>query len=519
MSLGSVELAVPAMDLSQKRTSFRFWSALGAVAVAQLAVAALMPVFPEEAYHWNYARHLDWSYYDHPPMIAWSIALGRLLLGDTRLGIRLVPLLFSLGTTFLLARLARRFFGENAALWAILLSAVQPAAFLVGGWGFPDAPLLFFWALTLTLVWRALETRRPGWWLAAGATLGAGMLSKYTISFLVPSVLLYLLFSKRDRRHLATPWPYLAGFCSLAVFAPVLYWNWTHDWVSFKFQSTARFAAADRISLREAVQSAGEQWLFLLPLTLPLAVVTLRRIARSTLPAEQFLFWCFAPMAAFFFVLGWTPSFHLLWPLPAYQALTVAMAGTVVREAGRVALYYRAHWRWLAGCGIVSAALVALHGAFVLPGVPPIREMYGWDEAALQCRSLRAGMAADSFYMALGRRSYPSASQLAFHLNAPDEVYGPNLLGMDALQFRYWVDPSQLAGKDAVVAFEGTDSTGSIREALEKFFQEVEPEGNLQVPIGRSLFWPRPTTDFTLYRARHYRPAPVEPSSRSQAAE
>ena len=146
--------------------------ALATVLAAQVALAAAVPLLPEEAYHWNFARHPDWSYFDHPPMIAWSIALGRLVFGDTRLGVRLVPLLFALGTTWLLARMARRLYGDSAALWAVLLYALIPAAFLVGFWGFPDSPMLFFWTLTLTWVWRALESRRPGWWLAAGAALG-----------------------------------------------------------------------------------------------------------------------------------------------------------------------------------------------------------------------------------------------------------------------------------------------------------------------------------------------------------
>ncbi len=283
-------------------------------------------------------RHPDWSYFDHPPMIAWSIALGRLLLGDTRLGVRSVPLLFSLGTTWLLARMARRLYGDRAAQWAVLLYALIPAAFFVGAWGFPDSPLLFLWTLTLTWVWQALESRRPGWWLAAGFALGAGLLSKYTAAFLVPSVLLYLLRSKRDRHWLATPWPYLAGVFSLLVFAPVIYWNWTHEWASFRFQSLGRLEAAHSSSVRAALLSAAQQWLVVLPLTLPLAIVTVRRGATSARPAEQFLFCSFALTLAFFIPLGCTPSFHMLWPLPAYLGLTVSMAGAVVWRVDRLAL-------------------------------------------------------------------------------------------------------------------------------------------------------------------------------------
>jgi dolichol-phosphate mannosyltransferase len=471
-------------------------------------LAAIVPLLPEEAYHWNYARHLDWSYYDHPPMIAWAIALGRLLLGDTRLGVRLGPLLFSLGTTILVTKLAQRLYGEAAKRWALLLYAVLPAAFFVGSWGFPDAPLLFFWALTLTWVWRALQTRKAGWWLAAGLALGGGLLSKYTAAFLVPSILLYLVGSKRDRYWLATPWPYLAGASSLLVFIPVLYWNWNHQWVSFHFQSTARLQAANRVSLNNGLHSLLQQWLLLMPLTLPLALSTIRRAARSLQPREQFLFWTFSPMAVFFCLLGFTPSFHLLWPLPAFLSLTVALAGAIVHRTGRVAGFYRACGGWLVGVGAISALVVGVHAAWVLPGVPPLREIYGWDELAHRCRVLQATLPKGSFYMTAGSRSYPSASQLAFHLGAPSQVYGQNLIGREALQYRFWAALGQLEGEDAVVVVEGGDLSGEVREMLTPYFRSVEPAGHRLVPVGRIAPSMSPAVLFTLYLAHGYQRDP-----------
>jgi dolichol-phosphate mannosyltransferase len=477
--------------------------------VVQAAVAVTVPVLPEEAYHWNFARHLDWSYYDHPPMIAWSIALGRLLFGDTRLGIRLVPMLLALGTGALLARLARRMFGPRAGVWTVFLYAVQPATFLIGGAGFPDAPLLFFWALTLMWVWHALETGRARWWLAAGLALGGAMLSKYTAAFLVPSVLLYLLASRRDRRWLATPWPYVAGVCSLVAFVPVFYWNWQHDWASFRFQSTARFAAADAVGLRSGVQSVVEQWLFIVPLTLPLAARAVGRGARSQRPSERFLFWSFAPTALFFFVMGWTPSFHLLWPLPAYLGLTVLMAGVLTDPLSRVARFYRRRWAWLLGACACGLVVGAVHARFVLPGLRPLREMYCWGRVTAQAQALRARMPPGSFYLVGGGRAYPPASQFAFHLGQPFDVYGQNLIGLPALQYRYWAEPAQLVGRDAVVVMAGGDASGKGLELLHQAFQTVDAGEDVILPLSESPGWSCATAHFTFYTAHGYRGVPV----------
>ena len=37
---------------------------------------------PEETYYWNYSRHLDIGYLDHPPMVGWLIWLGTAVFGD-----------------------------------------------------------------------------------------------------------------------------------------------------------------------------------------------------------------------------------------------------------------------------------------------------------------------------------------------------------------------------------------------------------------------------------------------------
>lgn len=483
------------------------WWTLAFVMAARLAMAALFPVMPEEAYHWNYARHPDWGYFDHPPMVAWGIGAGAALLGDNRLGVRLGPLLFSLGTTLLLARLARRLYGPRAANWAVLLLAVEPAASIVGSWGFPDSPLLFFWTLVLLGVWRALESGRGTWWLAAGGALGAAMLSKYTAAFLVPSMLGYLLSNRRDRRWLATPWPYLAGVVSLVVFMPVLYWNWQHDWASFRFQGPTRFRNAHGFSLLDGLNSAAEQWLFILPITLPLAWATLTGLMRSRQPREQFLFWSFAPTVLFFLVMGTTPSFHLLWPLPAYLGLTVAMAGHVADASDRIGQFYAARPKWLLG-GVTTVLIAAALYAFrLVPYLPPMEGPYGWDEVAQRAREEAAQLPADSFFLGISSRPYLCASELAFHLDQPNAVESNNLVGLEGLQYRFWADPARLAGRDALVVAEG-GMTLAAPNLLRMWFHAVEPAGEVRIQSGPG----RKCLHCSMYRARGYRLNPCLPN-------
>jgi len=49
----------------------------------RLIYGAQVELMPEETYYWNYSRHLDIGYLDHPPMVGWLIWLGTAAFGDT----------------------------------------------------------------------------------------------------------------------------------------------------------------------------------------------------------------------------------------------------------------------------------------------------------------------------------------------------------------------------------------------------------------------------------------------------
>ena len=54
-----------------------------------LLQANFMDITEDEAYYWMYSRILDWGYFDHPPMIALMIFLGRQLF-EGELGVRVL---------------------------------------------------------------------------------------------------------------------------------------------------------------------------------------------------------------------------------------------------------------------------------------------------------------------------------------------------------------------------------------------------------------------------------------------
>ena len=100
----------------------------------------------------------------------------------------------------------------------------------------PDALALAASSLVLYFLAR-LAAGGEGWlWLAAGASGGLCLLSKYTGVFLGAGVLFWLVATPQGRKWLPTAWPYAGGVLALLIFLPVILWNASHDWISFKFQ-------------------------------------------------------------------------------------------------------------------------------------------------------------------------------------------------------------------------------------------------------------------------------------------
>ena len=75
---------------------YRFWFATHIGLVA------------DEAYYWLWSKHLAASYRDKGPAIAWTIALGTKMFGDTVFGIRFFAVLLSGGVGWLIFVLPRQ---------------------------------------------------------------------------------------------------------------------------------------------------------------------------------------------------------------------------------------------------------------------------------------------------------------------------------------------------------------------------------------------------------------------------
>lgn len=257
--------------------------ALFAVALIQLglplASIGRYGYFRDELYYLASTSHLDWGYVEHPPLSIAVLAVVRALIGDSLPALRLVPLLAGVATVVLVGLLARRMGGGAYAQAVAALGATFALVFLGNARYYSMNALdLLLWTASFHVLAGILEARdvpsagappaaeRAGRWVILGVLLGLGLLNKISVLWLGLGVVIGLL-ATRERRHFATPGPWIAALIAASLFAPHLMWQVSHDWPVLEFM---RNATAHKMVAISFARFVTQQILGMNPAFLPL---------------------------------------------------------------------------------------------------------------------------------------------------------------------------------------------------------------------------------------------------------
>lgn len=437
----------------------------------RMVLAATLPLVADEAYYWEWSRYLAFGYFDHPPVIAWLVAFGTAVFGDTTLGVRFFPVLCGAIAAFALADVAERLAGARAARFAALLLAVTP--FTIGFvLATPDAPLLAAVAMTLALVVRALDpaaTSRQalGAWTGAGAAIGLAMASKFTAVFVPTALLLACAIHPALRGQLKRPGPYVAVLVASLVMLPVLAWNAQHEWIAFRFQlGHGLNAVASGSWWQRELELLGGQLGLVTPILFVLLVAAIRRDYDPNGEPRRFALAQVALFCLGFFIYSATRRrVEANWPaigwLPALALLAAATQ--------ELRTMWERRALWLAG-GLT--ALVLAHVSF--PFLPiaarkdPAARLRGWD-ALVAVAAPDAQTEASPRFLAAAR--YQEAALLAWHDPTHPDVTAINLLGRRN-QYDLWPRFQDRAqpGATLVLVVPDTSAQPALVDALRPHF-------------------------------------------------
>lgn len=469
---------------------------VAAITLLHALVAGGVPLSADEAHYALYGLRPDWSYFDHPPLVGWLQALV-LPFSHSEFALRLWPMLLSAATALALYALTRRLFPDGPAwlgFWSVLFYQSGLLFQLLGMALVPETPLLLLALLAMLFLLRALDRERLSDWLLFGLCLGLAGLAKYTAVTLALTALLFLLFQKR-LAVLRTPGPWLAVLLALILILPVLYWNATHDWLSFRYQLDHGFRPKGwswtRVGLSQLAQLfAYAPGIFLFGL---LALAAGVREWRDR-GVQLTLLLVLPVLALFASGSGYEET------LPHWTAL--AWAGVAPLSAR----WLLAHWArrpvralayFSAGYSLLLIAL--LHVVLLFPALPfperkhPLTPLLGWPQAAARAAVLRADFVREQPQAVLFVPNWSLASRLAWYarplaVQIPDARFD---------QFDLWYGSPQPGASGVMVVPSG--ALKSSRRVLARFEHCAEQE---PLPGGAGAWT---VVTFHFYLCRGYR--------------
>jgi len=176
----------------------------------QLVSALQFPLSAEEAYYWTWSQQLSLGFWDHPPMVAYGIALGSIFFGKTVLAVRFVGILFYSISSYALST------SSKTPLLCYLLLATLPMLGQVGMEAHPDSYFMSFGCLTLLCL-------NKKWWNILPLPL-AGMLLSTLSGWIFWSLCLLTPFLYKERKKVL-----FSMMISVLLSTPFLYWTLSHE--------------------------------------------------------------------------------------------------------------------------------------------------------------------------------------------------------------------------------------------------------------------------------------------------
>jgi 4-amino-4-deoxy-L-arabinose transferase-like glycosyltransferase len=317
--------------------------------------------------------------------------------------------------------------GRLAQISAALAVALSPLPLFQGTEFQYTSFDYLWWVLIGYFAIRLLKAENPRWWLAIGATAGVGLMTKYTMLFLVAGILSGFLLT--PARRLIRSWWFWGGVAlALLIFLPNLVWQMRHGFISLRF---LRHIHARDIGEGRTNGFMRDQFLMCANLfAAPLWISGLLCFLRDR--RNRALAWMYMLPLALFWIgkgRGYYPA--AAYPMPIAMGAAAGEQWVALLPGPWRRVVKAAFFTGLGTCGLFMAAVIlplASGGSlrdFALKYNGGLREEVGWNELVKTVAGIRDSLPPEqreNVGVLVGNYGEQGAIEIlgrAYHLPAP----------------------------------------------------------------------------------------------------
>ncbi len=446
---------------------------LKTVLLALLIYSGTIGLGPDEAQYWTWSQQLDIGYYSKPPGIAWQIASGTALFGNTEFGVRFFSLVIGFVLPLAVYALARSCrLQPMTSFWAALVMALTPLGILASVLAITDGGNVLFWALAMAVVCSSLEEERPQRFYLIGVLIFCGSLFKWPMYLFWGFVIALEVWKRRP-----FSWNLIGGILlSLLGLLPAVIWNAQRDFPTFRHVFSTMYGketidvGTTTLIKGNFFEFLGAQGLLFSPILFICLVFAFIALFKTRNTLNDSLKFCGASTLVVLMVYATYSCFKKMqgnWCDFIYPAACVLIAWYSCEYNKKFPFHSTSLWL---KTGLASS-IILVGTLFAFP--QPFKHNLGW--MALQSALVDVGYNPSEQFL-FGDK-YQMSSLLSFYGPEQKRAYFFNLQGMRHNQFSYWpgMEVEQLGKNGLFIAAERSNSEENNQSLIKRYQKALRP--------------------------------------------
>lgn len=464
---------------------------LAALILLRVCFWLFAPPNPDEAYYWLWGQHLDFSYYDHPPLQSWLQGLITACFGKSLFTLRSLNILTNSIFFYTYYHILKYLYGDHAKRyiwWVILAILASPLYSIMLSLAWHDHV-----AITLSLVGAYLcvrfldeyliDSKGSSWRLYGSAiALSLALITKYNSLFMTLGLLVAIATHSQLRKLFRDIRLWLCAVIGAIVFTPVFYWNYSNNFQSFRFYAS-RSIDSGFLPIMRLLEPLGFVGISLLMLS-PFVAWLLWKGFQERLPLQETVYrhialWTFAVPTVLLIAISLVSTALYYWNIHAYlllfPLLPLALESRPQIKAHRLKVFYGAQ---VAGLLFIilfvwNSCIFPVSALFGKDGDQDGRMLFGWSEVASEVQKIANTLPENPLLIT---SDYRSAAALAYEMNNPNVT----AISKRISQFTIWnlQNAAQQKGKNAILI---SDQWYSLTDAAIAHFEQVKPVSKVAI--------------------------------------